>query len=263
MAMTAIGKTRRMAQMFRKDSGRMLCLAMDHGMMVGPIEGIGDPGPLIDAAVTAGVDAVIVSPGMLSRYHVRFAGGPAIILRLDQTTMWREGTAFAYPDAHQRLVFPVEDAVQMGAEAVMTYLFTCNNRPEEETHSFEICSEVARDCRRFGLVHVIEAMAARGGFVNPNDPSTVAMNCRIATEIGADILKTDWCGAAGMADVAATAIAPVCVAGGAADGSEADLMAFAQAAVGSGAKGLMFGRNVFQRPDPADVLSRLVRTVHG
>jgi DhnA family fructose-bisphosphate aldolase class Ia len=42
----------------------------------------------------------------------------------------------AYPHTHSRLVAGVEDAVSLGAEAVITYLFTCNNLPEEETQSF-------------------------------------------------------------------------------------------------------------------------------
>ena len=90
--MTEIGKARRMARMFRKTSGRMLCLPIDHGMMMGPIDGLADPGPVLDTAVTAGVDSLIVGPGMLMRYHKRLEGGPAIILRLDQTTMWRTGS---------------------------------------------------------------------------------------------------------------------------------------------------------------------------
>ena len=49
----------------------------------------------------------------------------------------------------------------MGAEAVITYLFTCNNRPEEETRSFEICGAASAACRKWGVVHVIEAMAAQ------------------------------------------------------------------------------------------------------
>ena len=190
------GKARRLARMFRSDSGRMMCVPLDHGMQVGPIAGIADPGPAIDLAVSAGVDAVIVTPGMFLRHARRFDGGPAVILRLDQTTMWRTGTATGYADTHSRLVATVEEAVAMGAEAVITYLFTCNNRPEEETRCFETCAEVATACRRYGIVHVIEAMAAAGGFARHDDPAVVALNCRIAGEMGADIIKTDWTGSA-------------------------------------------------------------------
>ncbi len=61
----------------------------------------------------------------------------------------------------------------MGAEAVaITILFTCNNRPEEETRSFEICGAVASACRKWGVVHVIEAMAADGGLARHDDPTS-------------------------------------------------------------------------------------------
>ncbi|WP_333816525.1 class I fructose-bisphosphate aldolase [Tabrizicola sp.] len=261
--MTAIGKARRMARLFRKSSGRMLCLPMDHGMMIGPAHGIADPGPVLDAMDSAGVEAVIVGPGLLARHHKRFEGGPAIILRLDQTTMWRTGTPTGYADVQTRQVVSVEEAVQMGAEAVITYLFTCNNDPVQETACFTICADVARDCRRFGLVHVIEAMAAKGGFAAADDPEIVSLNCRMAGELGADILKTDWCGPAGFAKVAAQSLAPVAVAGGASGSDDAALAAFAHQAIASGASGLMFGRNVFQRDDMAGTLRTLSSIVHG
>lgn len=65
--MTAIGKARRMSRLFRKSSGRMLCLPVDHGLMVGPVAGVADPGPLLDIAVSAEVDALIVTPGSCRR----------------------------------------------------------------------------------------------------------------------------------------------------------------------------------------------------
>jgi len=261
--MTAIGKARRMARLFRKSSGRMLCLPIDHGLMVGPVAGVADPGPLLDIAVSAGVDALIVTPGMLSRYHKRFEGGPAVILRVDQTTMWRTGSATGYKDTHTRQILTVEEAVEMGAEAVITYLFTCNNNPAEETACFRICADVAREARRFGLVHVIEAMAAKGGFARADDPEIVALNCRMAGELGADVIKTDWCGSQGFVAVARQSLAPVAVAGGAIAGDDAALLDFAGKAVAAGAAGLIFGRNVFQRPDAARVLRELVGLVHG
>jgi DhnA family fructose-bisphosphate aldolase class Ia len=241
----------------------MLCLPIDHGLMIGPVTGVSDPGPLLDTAVSAGVDALFVSPGMLTRYHKRFEGGPAVILRLDQTTMWRTGSATGYSDTHTRQILKVEEAVQMGAEAVITYLFTCNTDPAEETACFRICADVARDARRFGLVHVIEAMAAKGGFARADDPDVVALNCRMAGELGADLIKTDWCGKEGFSRVASGSLAPIAVAGGAAQGTEAELLDFASQVIESGASGLFFGRNVFQRDDFDRVLRQLGRLVHG
>ena len=260
--MSEIGKARRLARLLDKESGRMLCVPLDHGMQVGPLAGIADPAPLIDIVVNAGVEAVIVNPGMLMQYGHRLVGGPAVILRLDQTTMWRLGTPTGYPDTHSRLIATVEEAVQMGAEAVITYLFTCNNRPEEETKSFERAGAVASECRKWGMVHVIEAMAAKGGFARADDPDVVAMNCRMAGELGADMIKTDWCELARFSDIAKQSLAPVAVAGGPAMATLADTVRFAEAAIAAGATGLMFGRNVFQQADVSATLARLAEVVH-
>lgn len=261
--MSEIGKASRIARMFDVKSKRMFCVPMDHGMQVGPIDGLRDPGFLIDKVVNADVDAVIVNPGTLVRYNHRFAGGPAVILRLDQTTMWRHETKTGYADTHNRLVATVEEAVQMGADGVVTYLFTCNNRPEEETRSFEICGQVATQCRKWGIVHVIEAMAAKGGFAEADDPDVVAMNCRMAGELGADIIKTDWCDPHRFKDIVRQSIAPVAVAGGPALPNLDATVKFAKMALNAGAKGLFFGRNVFTQPDIDQALKIIAKVVHA
>lgn len=262
--MSETGKARRLARMFNARSGRMLCLAFDHGMQVGTVRGIEDPARVLDAAAEAGVDAVILNPGMMIRHGHRLAGGPAVILRIDQTDMWRQGTPFAYPDVHQRLVSSVEEAVSLGAEAVITYLFTCNNLAAEETRSFEICGTVASACRRWGIVHVVEAMAARGGFARHDDPDLIALNCRMAGELGADIVKTDSCAdLVRLSAIAAQSLAPIAIAGGPARSGADAVTAYARDMIGAGARGLMFGRNVFEQEDVRGVLKTLREVVHG
>ena len=262
--MSETGKARRLARMFNARSGRMLCLAFDHGMQVGPVPGTEEPARVLDAAAASGVDAIIVNPGMMARHGNRLAGGPAVILRIDQTDMWRQGTPFGYPDTHQRLVASVEDAVALGAEAVITYLFTCNGRPEEETRSFEICGAVASACRRWGIVHVIEAMAAHGGFARHDDPDVIALNCRMAGELGADVIKTDFCpDEKRFAAIAAQSLAPIAVAGGPARAGIEAVGDYARSVIAAGASGLMFGRNVFEQGDVGATLRALGKIVHG
>jgi len=52
-------------------------------------------------------------------------------------------------------------------------------------------------------------------------------------------------------------LAPVAVAGGSNTGSTKDLTEFVESALDSGAKGIIFGRNVFQREDIADTLVKI------
>lgn len=243
------GKNRRLSRLFPDPHRPMLNVPIDHGMQIGAVDGMEDPVRLIASLADSGVDSVIVNPGMMRRHWKLLERIPAIILRLDQTTMWRTGGPYGYEGTHTRLVSDVMQAVELGADAVITYLFTCARDPMEETKCFEINAEVNRECQRFGMPHVIEAMAANGGFARADDPDCVAMNCRIAGELGADAIKTDWCGAEGIAQVTAQSLAPVGIAGGAATESLDELTALAQQCANNGARGLFFGRNVFQRND--------------
>lgn len=252
------GKSRRLSRLFGHSSGRMLCVPIDHGMQVGTISGLEDPSRLIGILADSGVDSVIVNPGLLRKHAKLLERIPSIILRLDQTTMWRAGSPLGYDDTQTRLLMSVKDAVEMGADAVVTYLFTCAKNPVDETRCFEICGDVNTQCRELGMPHVIEAMAANGGFAKADDPDVVSMNCRMAGELGADVIKTDWCGANGIQRAANQSIAPVCVAGGAKSGDAQALADIAGAAVANGATGVFFGRNVFQREDVGLTL-RLIR----
>ena len=247
--MTSPGKSRRLRNMFNAETGIMLCIPIDHGMQVGPIDGLSDPDRLIGEIADGGADAVIVNPGLMRRFHKQLERIPTVILRMDQTTNWRTGSPFGYETTYTRRVSDVAVAVEMGAEAVITYLFTCNNNPLEETKCFEINRDIARQCDKFGMVHVIEAMAAIGGFAKPADPEVVLLNCRIASELGADVVKTDWCGEAGMAKVVQNTLAPIAIAGGSKAGAMEELTDVVRAGIKSGATGLMFGRNTFQRGD--------------
>jgi DhnA family fructose-bisphosphate aldolase class Ia len=260
----ALGKTRRLRRMTPTPSRRMAGVALDHGMQVGPIAGIEDMGRVIDIVARTPVDAVIVNPGVLQRYGDRLADGPAVILRLDQTTMWRMGSPTGYADSHTRLVASVEEAVAMGAEAVITYLFLCNRDPELESRSVEITGAVAQAARQFGIVHMVEAMGVFDGIVDRDDPGTIAFATRIAGEMGADVIKTNWSGSAdSFRSVVDRSIVPVVVAGGPRlDGDEA-VAAYTDAVVASGAMGIMFGRNVFQSPDPVALLTRICDRLHA
>jgi DhnA family fructose-bisphosphate aldolase class Ia len=259
--MTSPGKSRRLRKMFNAETNIMLCIPIDHGMQVGPIDGLSDPDRLIGEIADGGADAVIVNPGLMRRFYKQLERIPTVILRMDQTTMWRTGGPFGYEATYTRRVSDVTAAVEMGAEAVITYLFTCNKDPLEVTKCFEINRDISRQCDEFGIVHVIEAMAANGGFARADDPEVVLMNCRIASELGADIVKTDWCGAEGMAKAVQNTLAPIAIAGGGKAGSLAELMDTVRAGIASGATGFMFGRNTFQRDDVRKTVQSLRDTI--
>lgn len=262
-----IGKTIRLGRLLPGAGQRAACFAFDHGMQVGPIPGTKDLRAGVTLAVEAGFDAIILGPGAIERCCDLLTGRnrPAIIMRVDQTTMWRNASPTGYAEGHTRQVASVEEAARMGADAVLSFLFTTHTTPELENRSIEIAGETAREARRHGLVYVAEPMAARGGLMpTPFETDIVAMNARIAAEIGADVLKIDWPGSKkGCAEVVATSAGtPVLIAGGERSGSDEESLCLVADLLAAGAKGVMFGRTLFQSPDPLVLMQRIRAIIH-
>ncbi|MEZ5592269.1 MAG: fructose-bisphosphate aldolase [Gammaproteobacteria bacterium] len=261
-----IGKQIRLGRMFSNNTGRAICLAFDHGMMLGPIQGFEDPGRIIDYALEAELDGIILTPGMLSKFADRFSSkqAPSVILRLDQTSMWRAPEQLGYQHNHNRLIASVEDAVALGVDAVITYLFVGHLDSTIEAENFEIYASVAAQCRKLGILHVVETMAARNGQAdNVFDPRYVAMHTRIGSELGADIIKTDWSGDTdSFSRIVNSTQAPILVAGGASIGNDNEVLQLASDVVSSGAAGILFGRNIVQSSKPLQLMRALRAVVH-
>jgi DhnA family fructose-bisphosphate aldolase class Ia len=93
-----------------------------------------------------------------------------------------------------------------------------------------------------------------------------AHGCRVAAEIGADILKVAhpgdddvlraWCEELGV---------PVVLLGGGGTASRADLVSLVTRAVGVGASGIVIGRKVWGRPidETVTLLTELYAVVHA
>ncbi|MDR3438381.1 fructose-bisphosphate aldolase [Telmatospirillum sp.] len=261
-----VGKERRLSRLINPATGHGFCIAFDHALQLGPLPGLRHPEESLQCMTEAGVDAVILPLGSALRFGKTLAHrrGPALILRLDQTTMWREGTPLDYPDGHTRLVASVEDAVALGAEAVITYLFVAPNDPALETRSFEDNAKVNAAAHKYGILHIIETMGARHALAKDVfDPEFVAFHARIGVEMGADIVKTDWPGnAEGLRPVTLSSPVPVLIAGGHSQGTDLGVLELVAEVMAGGAAGILFGRQVFQAKNPLAVMKACRLIIH-
>ncbi len=259
----SIGKAIRLGRLMTGRQGRSACLAFDHGLHQGPIAGTVDLRAGIKHAVDAGFDGIILTPGAVSRNVDLLAGRdrPSVVMRIDQSTMWRIGAPTGYPEGDVRAITTVEEAAAMGADAVLSYLFIAHRDPKLETRSAERAAQTAMEARRTGLVFVAEPMVARGGMLkSPFDPAAIAVHTRMAVEFGADVLKVDWPGStkACAAVLAGCAGVPMLIAGGERAKTDDDTLKLVADLLAGGAKGIMFGRALFQSPDPLKLM-RIVR----
>ena len=263
----SVGKAIRLARILSGKQGRSACLAFDHGLHVGPIAGVGDLRAGIQNAIDAGFDGIILTPGAVTRNVDLLSGRdkPSVVMRIDQTTMWRLGSFTGYAEGDVRAITSVEEAAAMGADAVLSYIFIAHKDPALETRSAERAAETAMQARRFGLAYVAEPMVARNGMLrSPFDPKAIAIHTRMAVEFGADILKADWPGSVKACQqvLANCAGTPMLIAGGERGKSDADTLRLIADLLAGGANGIMFGRALFQSPDPLKIMKIAREMIH-
>ena len=159
------------------------------------------------------------------------------------------------------MIATVEDAARLGADAVLTYMFIGYGDPDAEARQVEDVARLAEACEALGIGCIIEPMA-RGERADHDiyRPEFIALGARIACEIGADVLKTDYSGSGeSFRTVTAAAFRPILIAGGPKTETVREALAMVRDALDSGACGMFIGRNVFQAPDPV----RMMRVMRG
>jgi DhnA family fructose-bisphosphate aldolase class Ia len=261
--MVDCGKLIRLKRLLNPRTNKGVIVAFDHGLMLGPIAGTSPPRERLQLFLDAGVDAILLSLGLLRRSVDLFAGRRVgIILRLDWTNQWRESSMLGFDEGRTSALAAVEDAVRLGADAVLTYMFVGLDDAAAEAKEVHRNAEVNRACERFGMVHIIESMARGRRVDQPNRKDLVAFHTRVAGELGADLIKTDILpNEQDTAEIVSTSLVPILLAGGP-KGEESGVLDLVHRLVRAGASGIIFGRNVFQSTDPAAFLHAAHAAVH-
>jgi class I fructose-bisphosphate aldolase len=260
------GKTIRLGRILNPANQRAAVVAFDHGVHLGVIPGVGEPGKMLETLADAGADAFLVGPGIARAYASVFTGrgAPGLILRVDWTNRWRSLEMLGSEEGRGRMIATAEDAARLGADAVLTYLFIGYQNPDAEARQVEDVARLANECERLGMVCIIEPMA-RGERADHDiyRAEYIAMGARMACELGADVLKTDYSGSADtFQQVIRSSFRPVLIAGGPKTSTVREALAMVRGAVEAGANGMFIGRNVFQAPDPARMMRVMRRMIH-
>lgn len=260
------GKLVRIGRILNPKTSRAAVVAFDHGVHLGVIPGIQRPGPMLEGLTEAGADAFLVGLGTARRFASVFAGrgAPAMIARVDWTNRWRDSAALGSEEGRGTLIASVESAARLGADAVLVYMFLGYGDPEVEARQINDVTRVAEDCEKMGIGCIIEPMP-RGTRVGEKqyDPDYVALGARMACELGADILKTDYTGSANtFTKVVEASFRPVLIAGGPKAASLRESFEMVRGALDAGANGMFIGRNVFQAEDPARMMRAYQAMIH-
>ena len=260
------GKSIRLRRILRSDRGSLV-VAFDHPLVHGPIPGTINPAAQIARFLEGKADALLLNLGNF-RYVPDAAKGkasmPGLIARLDCTTAL--GTAPINPTEHFRscLVGHPEDAVRAGADAVITFLVLGSGDVDFERGEVQRVGRIARECEQLGMPLIVESLARGVTLRNPQDPAWLKLHSRVAAELGADLIKTEYTGnPATMREVIDACPIPILVLGGTRTGSDDDILHVTQGIVQSGAAGVFFGRNIFQAENIPGLMQRLHAVLSG
>jgi DhnA family fructose-bisphosphate aldolase class Ia len=248
------GKKLRMNRIFRGPGRRALIVAFDHPLFFGPLPGTAEPQKQVREFAMNGADAILLTLGMLRNCIDSFLqpSAPALVVRLDWTSAWEAAKG---KRAISKLVARPEEALRHGADAVITYLFVGTGDMEFEAQEIARNSEIARECERIGLPLIIEALARGSQVQNPVSLDWMKLHTRLAAELGADLIKTEYTGdPKTMRQVVELSPLPIFVLGGSRMGSDNEALAVVRESVEAGAVGVFFGRNVFQAANMSEFL---------
>ena len=158
----------------------------------------------------------------------------------------------------------IEEVAAAGVDAVMTYLYLGQRDTTLERAEIERNARIARDCERLGIGVIIEPRSAlEGDDDQAFSTDVMSLYCRIAADIGADVVKALWNGSVeSFHGVAETCFAPILVAGGPGGEDGTSTLQLAEDSVRAGAAGVMFGRRVFRADNTTGVLAGLRAVVH-
>ncbi|MBF9018125.1 MULTISPECIES: class I fructose-bisphosphate aldolase [unclassified Oceanispirochaeta] len=249
----SVGKSLRMNSIFRKDTGKSVVVAIDHGSIAGPMDGINEPGKLIDDCVRGGADAVLTTRGFVKASEGAFDRNLGLILRMTG------GFTVLGGGFEEELITSTEMALRYGAVGgAVTVKF---GHPREGFFTRQ-ASLVADSCEDWGLPLMIEAMA-KGKDMKSNDPAGIKLASRAAAEIGADIVKTYYTGDPdSFAEVVEGCMVPIVILGGAKTNSIEDVFSDVYYSIQAGGSGIAIGRNIWQHKDTKAMIEAMSGLVH-
>lgn len=240
---------------------RSLVVAFDHPVVHGPIPGTANPTAQIAHFIEGKADAILLNLG-----NFRYLGDaaksdyplPGLIARLDWTTALGRPAINPAAEFHSCLVGHPEDAIRAGADAVITFLVLGSGDGSFEKAEIRRVGSVARECEQLGIPLIVESLARGKNVRKPGDPEWLKLHSRVAAELGADVIKTEYSGDPGtMRAVIEACPIPILVLGGTRTGSDDEIVQVTQEIVQSGAAGVFFGRNVFQAESIPVLMHRL------
>ena len=248
----------RIAKLFNGKKNLVIS-ALDHVMEYGDQPGIEDAEKAIMNCM--GTDALLMSRFMLKRHGHLFKrrSSPVPIVRINWTS------SFYYPLDYRggftRIATTVEDAVAAGGEMIICSLFLENGNEKMETENISLFSEVVRQKEKLGIPLIGECYVVEHQDKTPEENHLkIKRVTRVMAELGADLIKCFITHR--FRDVVDNLPIPAFTIGAEKLGTDLDVLKKAADSVARGARGIIFGRNIFMAEKPRELIKALGQVIN-
>ena len=252
------GKEIRINKLFSNDDNAVI-IAIDHGMFDGPIPGMTDLKETVKK-INPVVDGILLSPGMLKACKDVFSykGAPIPIVRIN----WGSVYCFhwEYNQAATVIAAEVKDAVALGAEIVLISLTIGTGDEERDAKNVEVYCRLKNQAEGLGIPVLGEYFPASSDTLGPEKLHELVLSgSRILSELGTDMIKTFY--TRDFKKVTDSCPVPVFGLGAEKMPTQLDALNLASNEIRDGARGVVFGRNAIQVPDPFSFQAALCKVV--
>ena len=191
--------------------------------------------------------------GIVEQGHRGYGKDIGLIVHLSAST------SLAPNPNNKVIVTSVEKAIQLGADAVSVHV---NLGSETESEMLQELGEISETCSYWGIP-LLAMMYPRGQKVeNEHDVELVKHAARVGSELGVDIVKTNYTGDPdSFKEVVEGALVPVVIAGG--PKVDTELLQMVKDSIEVGGAGVAFGRNLFQAENPGKITRVISEVVHN
>ena len=228
-------------------SGKTVMLAVDHGYFQGPTSGLEEPATTITPLLSH-ADALMPTRGVL-RECVDPQTHTSIVLRVSG------GNSMARSDelSDEVITTSIEDAVSLNVAAVAVSVYVGSPHQKQTLQNL---SDVVNQALKYGMP-VLAVTAVGKDMVR--DARYLGLSCRIAAELGANMVKTYYC--EDFESVVKGCPVPIVMAGGKKI-PERDALSLTYNAIEGGARGVDMGRNIFRSEYPVAMMKAVRAIVH-
>lgn len=249
-----IAKQKRLNRLFNK-SGKIILTPLDHGVTLGPIDGLQNIGDKIESIIDNNVDALVLHKGLIVNNYSKLCNpNTGLIMHLSASTN------IGINPGYKVTVATIDEAIALGCDGVSIHV---NIGDKNESKMLESFSSISKECNEKGMP-LLAMIYARGDTISKeNDVKYIKHIARIAEELGADIVKVDYTGdVESFSEVIKSCSIPVVIAGGS-KMNEYEFLCMVNDAMNAGASGISVGRNIFQSDNIDELLMHCNEIVHN